>query len=1189
MPSDARDGAARLRAQTDFRVPLLVEAGAGSGKTSILVARIVAWSLGPGWEKAERWLREHGEGLEPDRVAQRTLSRVVAITFTEAAAAEMALRVGEWLGRLAAGDDPREIAAEALPPERVRRARAEALRSALDRLVVRTIHAFCRRLLAECPMDAGLHPAFEVDADEERMTRAVREVVEHAIPEAYADPQAPLSRLAVAGIGPGRIEEALVAIVRSGLPPERLQEDPFSPERAERFVSDLREASEAFDRIEAGRLVVTGKNHQAALSAIRETASLLAAPPPDVGALCDRLRELWDERAFGQLGSKWRKGDFSRPGKAALGEDGWALAEACARLHRLLGHARRVDRTALDGARLALAPLAAAVEERLRTSGVETFAALLRDTRALVESHPHVARRIRSGIDQLLVDEFQDTDDVQCAIVRGLALEGERDERPGLFLVGDPRQAIYGWRSADLRAYDAFAARIEAEGGTRLFLTRNFRSLPAVLDEVRRCIAPVMQERAGVQPAFQDLRAHRTREGRPGEVEHWISWHWDPAARKPAKTLARDAVELEARALAEDLARLGREGVAWRDVAVLFRAMTQVDAYLDALRDAGIPYTVERDRRYYQRREVIEASALLRSVLDPHDHVALVAWLRSAAVGVPDAAWIPLWTRGFPAALSALQAHDDETFARQLAEARGCIEAATPAVDPEIPGLERIAGWEVLLHDAVGTLADLRRQLHTAPADVFIEALRTATLVEVTEAARYLGPYRVANLDQFFRDVRDDLEETGGDVSEVLRRIRLAVESQAEVEEARPREAADDAVRVMSIHKAKGLDFPHVYLPQLHKGSGGLPTPTLLGRGAQQGEYKLFGLPTLGWGAAQEQADRIVEAESVRTLYVAMTRARDRLVLLGKDQTDGSHAGLLAGRRSRERTPEQRMVALAGRGEAAERDADGVLWRFPGLAPSPARRVAAPAWERALPGPDAVAAAADRLAERRAASREHQARPRSQPASAHSHEAARERAHARVFPVEGEPVRRSQRDGALAAAVGTALHAALERWPLDASREEGLVAARGVVAAALAAQLAESDRAPAERQAETLLSAFVASPLFERFVGLGERIVARELPVLLAPGPDDAALGHVAGAVDLLYRDEAGRLVVADYKSDVFDTEPERAERVARYAEQGAAYVRAVREALALEEPPRFELWFLSRGERVSVPARAPR
>ncbi|HKJ24771.1 MAG TPA: 3'-5' exonuclease, partial [Myxococcota bacterium] len=655
------------------------------------------------------------------------------------------------------------------------------------------------------------------------------------------------------------------------------------------------------------------------------------------------------------------------------------IGHAAGALRGRIAHALSLDLDRLELARAALEPLLREVHARLRRAGVETFAALLRDASRLVRENAGAAARIRRGIDQLLVDEFQDTDGLQCEIVERIGLAGG-DAGPTLFLVGDPRQSIYGWRSADLRAYDAFAAKVAAAGGARLRLTKNFRSLPAVLAEVKRSLEHHMRPREGVMPAFQDLVPHR-RDGE-GSVEHWVSWRWDAEAGAPARTRSRDATLLEARAVAADVARLARdEGVALRDVALLLRGLTEVDVYLDALRDAGVPYAVERDRRYYQRREVIEASALLRTVLDPHDHVALVAWLRSASVGVPDAAWTPLWARRFPEALSDLRSDAPEALAPTLE----IVREAAAAVDPTIPGLDRLAGWERSLARAVETVAALRAAAERDPSDVFVERLRSATGIELTEASRYLGVYRAANLDQFFRDLRDDLEETGWDVSEVLRRVRRAVEEQAEVEEARPRDAADEAVRVMSIHKSKGLDFPHVYLLQLHKSSAGNRTAVAgVGRGEDGDEYQLFGARTLGFDTADEQRGLTEDAERVRTLYVGMTRPCDRLVVVGKHPVKGdalprSHAELLATRRCEEEAVEARMARLAAAGGSAERDASGVLWRFPGLEPERApQRAGAAAGAGDWPSAEEVAAQSRGLAARRVASRARAARPRGQ-------------------------------------------------------------------------------------------------------------------------------------------------------------------------------------------------------------------
>ena len=162
------DERARRAAQQIFDRPIVLEAGAGTGKTTTLVARILAWSLGPGWSKAHAALREDAgtASVSDARVAARVLGRVVAITFTEAAAAEMAERAGETFAAVARGELRPGLLDSVLPSDLGERAaRACALLGALDHLAVRTIHAWCRGLLARYPLESGIHPDFRVDAD----------------------------------------------------------------------------------------------------------------------------------------------------------------------------------------------------------------------------------------------------------------------------------------------------------------------------------------------------------------------------------------------------------------------------------------------------------------------------------------------------------------------------------------------------------------------------------------------------------------------------------------------------------------------------------------------------------------------------------------------------------------------------------------------------------------------------------------------------------------------------------------------------------------------------------------------------------------------------------------------------------------------------------------------------------------
>ncbi|HWM91801.1 MAG TPA: UvrD-helicase domain-containing protein [Thermoanaerobaculia bacterium] len=1186
------DREARREAQRRFDRPLALEAGAGTGKTTTLIGRLLAWVLGAGWDRElkRREERAVASGLRsddsPDRVAAGLLRGVVAITFTEAAAAEMASRAALALGALARGDEPPPwLDLTVLPPPEERTRRARALAATLDHLAVRTIHAFCRGLLADHPLEAGVHPDLKVDAEGLLLEEVVQETVEACLREGYGDPGDPdLLFLAARGFGPREVAAALTALVQAGMLPEVLEEDPLAPERIEELRLRLLEASEGVHDLVAPLLTgVKLQNPKAIEHGLEDlTARLLEMGPVRLETIQEHAAELLPGNLLEHL-RKWGRGSLGPTEGRLLGENREDLAARAGRLCRLLDHLEEMDAELLGHARRALAPRLAEVARLLRTRGIATFDALLTGAERLLARHPEVRARVRRGIDQLLVDEFQDTDLVQCEILRWIALDGPPEQRPGLFLVGDPKQSIYGWRSADLRAYDGFLERVRQGWGEVRSLVENFRSVPAILDEVARAVEPVMRERQGLQPRFEPLLPCDRRKDDPGflredwaPVEHWVSWTEDRAA-----TLASQATELEAAAIAADLVALHHRGEAWRDMAILLRGMSQLDLYLEALRRAGVPFAVGRDKHYYRRREVIDAAALVRAVLDPGDHLALLTVLRSPTVGVPDAALIPLWARGFPKRMTELARGDLQS----LSELNALIADAGREVPRDVPGIERVRGWEKTLLAAVEALAHLRQSFGTDPADVFLEKVRGLLLVDVTEAARYLGPYRLANLDRFFRQLLAAMEDSGGDATAVLRALRRSVTEAREAEEGRPQDGSEDAVQVMTIHGAKGLDFKHVYLVQLHKQSMGESGPrTEVGRtGEEHWEYRLLGAPTLGFDQVAAERREVEAAERVRTLYVAMTRAKDRLVLAGvwPEEEDP-------------RPPEQARNHLdllrcrPGRPDLAQRwdegawsfeDRVGARWKFPVLRPESEGAEPGTGETADLPSPEEVARESEALAVHRVEAEARMARPFGGAASEEAHELLREQqAESRA----GERIRRRGPDREAAMAAGGAVHRALETWDLFSDPQEEAGRQRDLLPAYLG-PLAEGDVLDrALPLARSLLDHFAGSGLLSRLRDLRDHVLARELPVLLPPsGNGHGAVGVVSGTIDLLYRDPAtGRLVVADYKTD----DPEVLEdRIAVYAPQGATYARALREALDLEEPPRFELWFLQADRVVEV------
>jgi ATP-dependent exoDNAse (exonuclease V) beta subunit len=1186
----AADGRARDAAQRGFEGCLVLEAGAGTGKTTVLVSRAVAWGLGPGWERAEPEVAD----ADPLRVARRVLSGVVAITFTEAAAAEMALRIGSALRELESGALPLGCPAAALPPEPRRRLRARALLAALDALVVQSIHAFCRRLLAAHPLEAGLHPRFEVDGDGAGQRRIVRELLRERTAEAFArDGGGDLAQLCL--LEPGgaaALEEVLLELLEQGVPPELFEAEVHGTERIARLLAELVGALERLIEAEGGRTASLPSNQIAhtvrEAAAVHLAAAEAAQPTADaLAGLAGRLPELWSKSALTLL-ARWARGDFGRREDAAFGSAAPEVRAAAAALVPLLRHLSRLDPARVERARRVVAGLLREAHAGLRREGLVPFATLLFAARGLLRDHPEVAAAERRRIDQLLVDEFQDTDPIQCEIIARLALEGAPAERPGLFLVGDPKQSIYGWRSADLAAYHQFLRRVlGSEEPLRLSVNR--RSPAEILDEVECAVAGVMRAEEGVQPRFEPLAADPDRQDPTpaAPVEAWAIF--DPQGGGASATELR---RLEADALARDLVRLYREelvqedGPRWGRCAVLVRAASRLDDYLEALRRAGVPYAVDSDRSYYRRREVLDAAALVRAIVDPSDSLALVAFLRSAWVGVPDAAWIPLWGRGLPKLAAELHGADEA----RLGALATLVREVARGLPDGIPGLARIRGFEESLVAALYALADLRAAFDEDAPDRFVERLRRTVLAEASEAARYLGAHRVANLERFLRELGAQLEEGLADGASLARQLREAGEREPDPFEGPPRSPEGDAVRVMTVHRAKGLDFDHVYLLGIQREPRGRGRLLSAARPEEPQEYELFGAATPGFHALEALRARKGRAEEVRTLYVALTRARRRLVVSGawpatvRDlESAGSFAELLAHRRGG--LPDLAAEVAQARAEGrTEQTLDGVRWRFPALETAP--RPAAPAPHSAEGDADAEALAASsaRLAVLGREARIREERPRARGAAA---EKDAERAEAafedRMGAPESSAAERPGRNAALA--LGSAVHAALEE--LDLAQPPAAAAARAeeALARTLRAELGAGAARPLA-SGRQLLRGFFAGPLYPRLRCLGDRLLARELPVLLEPEADDPAapVAFWSGAIDLLYLDpERGEAVVADYKTD--RVQPGRAgELAARYRAQGAVYVRAVQRALGLERPPRFELWLLASGEVVPVP-----
>ena len=790
QPAELADQDARRRALEDLDTTFLVEAAAGSGKTTLLLGRIVNLV----------------------RSGRARLAEIAAVTFTEKAAADLKVRLRGELAR--AGLD-------------------EALRE-LEIARIGTIHAFAAGLLRERPVEAGVDPGFTV-ADPLRARLLLDRTWESWLPEALSDPVTaePVRQAIERGLSLERLRDLTFALVDqrdglAGLPgPAAFAEPPPILNRELRAtiarLADLALSAVKDPEDRAARAL----DELAAW--VRQTAAM---PESDqVSALLGVARLPDKPERLGNK-AKWRDRAALEECRAGLGalRERVEAARAVAR-HNLVAGLARWAAGFVDAYDLAKG-----------RAGSLDFLDLLLRARNLVRDRPDVRQDFQRTIRYLLVDEFQDTDPLQLETVLGLAADGQ----PGsLFVVGDPKQSIYRFRRADIETYESAKATIAGRGAA-LAIRANFRSTRAILDAVNGVFDGVMipPPDGAYQPAYVALEpSPRTK---PGVAPVVLTLSPDV----PPATSAAEALVQEARLVAAYLVREVERERRFRygDVALLFRAMTGVAAYEDALRAAGIPFRTVGGRHYYDRSEVGWTIAALAAIEDPHDPVALVGALRSPFFGVTDEA------------LRRLHAAGGE-FSYQ----RPLPAAADPAL---------AEAWALL-----GALHRERNQV--APAAV-VERLLADTQVLAAYALEPQGEARVANLLKVL-DTARALEATGALTFRGLVRW-LRDRGAARYEEEESTVEAEDAVRLMTIHKAKGLEFPVVVVPDLGREASWRAPVVLADRGSGRlavnlGRLGETALTTLDWADAEAREILRVDAEALRVLYVALTRAEHRLVL----------------------------------------------------------------------------------------------------------------------------------------------------------------------------------------------------------------------------------------------------------------------------------------------------------------------
>jgi ATP-dependent exoDNAse (exonuclease V) beta subunit len=854
------DNPERQRIRTDLNATLFVEAAAGTGKTSELIARIVA-------------LLCTGRTVAGEPVS---LADIVALTFTEKAAGEMKLRLRG------------EIETERARGTADVRARLDKALESLELARIGTIHAFCGDVLRERPIEAGVDPLFEV-VDETAASALLDRAFDEWFDRVLADPPEGIRRLLRRRPRDreGQTPREALRAAAGVLVEHRDFPTAWRRDRAERqalidrTLQRLGEVAGLADRASwSGDYLAQSLAEIARF--VRENALRESVRGRDYDALEAELRDVLRWRSWRWRGSPHRPYGPELPRADVLAQRDGVHAEVQRVCEQLDGDLAPLLREELR-------PVVAAYETLKHRSGKLDFIDLLLCTRDLIVRDGQVRTKLQERFTHYFVDEFQDTDPLQAEILLLLASQdpAETDwERvrpvPGkLFVVGDPKQSIYRFRRADVAIYEKVKRQLAGRGADVLQLRTSFRSVPSLQAAVNAAFAPLMQECPdGSQAGYVPLEPIRDEvSGQPSLVALPVPRPYTDYGNRAQIEYQRieESLPDAVGAFIEWLIRHSGWTVTERDkptermrlqprhVCVLFRRLKRfrddmTRLYVRALEVRQIPHVLVGGRSFHDREEVLAIRNALHAIEWPDDELRVFATLRG-----------PLLALGDDVLLAYRQKF------RSLHPMRRHEPAELSPADAEVAA-------------ALAILGQLHVGRNRRPIAETIARLLAAVRAHAGLAIWPTGEQALANCLRVLDLARRF--ERGGAVS--FRAFVECMEAEADsgtVEEAPAVEEGTEGVRIMSVHRAKGLEFPVVVLADPTCNAVREPPTRHVDAARRLWLEPLCGCapPELREAYTDElQRDR---AEAVRLVYVAATRARDVLVVPVIGDKDGTDDG----------------------------------------------------------------------------------------------------------------------------------------------------------------------------------------------------------------------------------------------------------------------------------------------------------
>jgi len=1100
------DHAQRESAETTFDRNVVVIAGAGTGKTTLLVNRLV-----------------HLLMKNPTPIP---ITQIVALTFTNKAATEMRMRLRERLTALVQADaddtEPADSGAVSMNELRTRYsltldevvARARTALHDIEKAQIGTLHSFAAHLLRLHPLESLVDPAFQEDDGsrfDEQFTTAWDVWIDHELSRRGTNHRHWRSLLRMITVEDLRAFTWALCSELVDMPrlSEQLDSGQFDTMMAA-WLAEMRSRAQAL--LGTHDHPTPRKVEQMLSAAITFLGLLIEKGPAGHHELPESDREVLAKNLGNPVGG-WEPADFVEASRII------DIAQQCLLVdHSFFNHVLKL-----------VSPLVSEIRTAFIQKGWLSFDGLLARARTLLRDHPSVRERVKKEYRALLVDEFQDTDPVQYEIILAVsecvgqqaANWNEMVLEPGkLFIVGDPKQSIYAFRRADIEAFDRVVQKIEADQGIVQTLTTNFRSDAAVLGPINDVFDRLFRRRLHVQPANVrlEVRPHRRHAGQDSGMRlHLVA---APTSDEPfdAAGATRAEAEVLARWLYEDI--LKRPSLKPGHVALLFRKLTQADTYLDALRRYGIPYVIEGEKHFYRRQEVIDLVNVLRVLDNPHDEVALVGVLRSPLGGLTDRELYDLRQAGF---------FDYRQYGR--------LESWSHPCSPAVRRLYR-------------NLSQLHHEVAALPLTDAIQLVFDCLPILELAAASLHAEQAVANLLKTKQTAAALLDRPHLTLSGFVDLMVARLDEQPDEAESPLVEASSEAIQVMTIHKAKGLEFPIVVLPGLHQGTGGERSVPMVSYDWSSGRYglSLGDRRTCVSVFIHEKLKMREEAERRRVLYVGMTRAKDLLVLTG---------GITA--RSNGETVLE-LLRDIGEGEVGVAATTSITI---GASAIPHLVVEAP--ERKRPRRPTTAMSENSTIDPASVAELWQARTS---AWMQARATPRQITPTGMGRQDGRGLLRSApsgRDPEVSRLVGVLAHRLLERW--DFADDPARFADHIEAAVQTSLTGSQQDLAPAVRDSlRELFARFGRSDIYARL--RTATIVGREVPFMMPWGKNQV----MEGVIDVMYRlDET--LWIADYKTDAITPEqaPVQAER---YRTQSDVYKAAAKRSLGIEAI-RFHCLFL--------------